>query len=236
MSLVPLSEKDIHAEYVANTKTLEVIAKGEFPAIVVGIFFQRDLFAGGIKLSLVGYYGGIPGGPHELEATFTEHISLPVPHFNNKTIIVETKDGTYEIPIHYSGFGPSPVNGNTIPVPLSALKDNKDNTITTVLPPIPILLPGGKTATVKARVPEKLPLNSVNTKFNETFIRVLNAGFSDGQIWWTFKWEKLPLGEGENPQLFEVVTESFNGVMPPDAKRYIIIQGYIVRFGVLEKN
>lgn len=167
--LIPLPASDFSAVYAYPNLTL--LAKGEIPRVVLGADLVRDNWAGGLKFSFEGYYGGIlPKDPQPATKAFSteykEQINLPMPHFNNRTVLVETANGTWEVEIKSTGCIPQP-KGGLDEVLASAKEDLLSSTessqsgkiINSVLPPIKVSLPGGQPGQhvvhLTAPVPEK---------------------------------------------------------------------------------
>lgn len=252
--LIPFPESGFKCDYFTWTKTLQLSANGTIPGVVLSAWLERDShFVGGLKFSLLGFYGGL--GPHpskEFQYKLEEQISLPQPHFQNNTVIIETADATYTIKIKYlleDGDPPSDEDHDartsatashlaSSQAPDSqASNDNNNAVATSVLTPINEYLPGGDHhLEITARIPTSVPLYSINTSFNPEYLRMNNVIVSDGQVIYQFKWEKFPSEKGTNPQLLEVITQGFNGVMGPSARSFKLIQPYVVHGVLLEKS
>ncbi|KAJ0333913.1 hypothetical protein COL922a_010249 [Colletotrichum nupharicola] len=102
---------------------------------------------------------------------------------------------------------------------------------------------GEKSFEIKHSVHINLPLPHFNNKtvliepsYNPEFLELIHSTVQEGSISWTFKWKKLPTEEGANPQLIDVTTHQYNGLVGPAAGNYITIQGYVVLFVVFEKK
>ena len=232
MSLVPLPASDFTVHYLTATRTLTITAKGLIPGVVLDVFLQRDAaWVGGLKFSFLGHWGGLgTPPPKEITSVLEEKINLPQPHFNSKSVIIETASGTYTVPIEYNygditGLKELSISDTTA----EAVEPNKS--VSSVLPPINVYLTGTGLLAVTARIPTEVPLYRISTSFNEEFLRISNVTVSDGAVNYAFKWEKFPEGEG-NPQLLDVITEGFNGVIGPTGRQFRTVQGYIVH-GVL---
>lgn len=106
-ALVPLPASAFAAVYDTLPKTLTVFANGDIPNAVISAELVRDDWAGGLKFSLKGYWGGLnPPGNKAFKTQISEQIILPMSHFNNKTVLVETTYGTWSIDIYYTGITP----------------------------------------------------------------------------------------------------------------------------------
>jgi hypothetical protein len=219
--LIPLPASGLAVTYTSQTKILEVSANGKIPGWIIGPFIQHDLWSGGLKFSLKGYAGGEGVRPDQpLNISFKENIGLPMPHFNNKTVLVETATGTFNIPIRYLGI----TLPDATPSPTSA--DNQPNT--SVLPPINEYLPEGQVLTITAKIPDSFG-SSVAPQFNSEYLQIVDAIVKGGQITWTFKWTQIPQGPA-NPQLLNILTRVL-GTNPIISET---IQGYVVHFVVLQ--
>lgn len=213
---------------------LQLSAKGEVSAVTFTPFFRREPLAGGLLFSLVAYWGGLlPEGtkpsPKPFDISNKFKISLPQPHFNNTSVLVETLSGTYTIPIEYIVGGPGPVK----PPGKDSNDSSADNLAITgdVLPPIdrPMLADGE--LVIKATVPKIAGFNRayVRPSFNPEFLKLVNSEIDNEDISWTFTWNKLPTGENENPQLINITTTQLPSELGPGyARQTRIVQGYIV--------
>ncbi|KAJ0300842.1 hypothetical protein Brms1b_012622 [Colletotrichum noveboracense] len=217
-SLIPVKESDISIVYNSNTRELVLAAKGEIPKVFLTPFFkQESVLNTGLTFSIRAFAGGFPPqkGEKSFEIKHSVHINLPLPHFNNKTVLIETASGNFSVEIKYTGFGPGPVvrgdNGS-----------EEGTTYQDVLPPI-------KRSSPPSRV-------NIEPSYNPEFLELIRSTVQEGSISWTFKWKKLPTEEGANPQLIDVTTHQYNGLVGPAARNYITIQGYVVLFVVFEKK
>ncbi|KAF7550948.1 hypothetical protein G7Z17_g5364 [Cylindrodendrum hubeiense] len=225
-SPVPVPAADIAAVYNVSGRFLELRAKGELPSSILPPFFKREEFFGGLRFSLRSFSAGY-GKPVQkpFESSFKLPIQLPVDHFNNKSVAVETSLGTWTIPIHYDGLLGS------------AQGDSNDDAIFgDVLTPINEFLTSDHDLSIRAQIPKTTgnARTSIDPEFNEDYLKLVTSGIFDGAITWTFKWNKIPTGEGENPQFINVTTSIWNGEVGPIARTSRIVQPYIVHFVVLE--
>ncbi|EXF79171.1 hypothetical protein CFIO01_08648 [Colletotrichum fioriniae PJ7] len=227
-----LSASKLAALY--DSKSRQLVLTAEVPAIVLGPKFVRvEGFVGGLKFALQGFFGGLlPKGVRDIQDVTTKFsIILPASHFNNKTVFVDTADGTKEIEIKYTGLeGVIPTTGVDF--------TKHDNTaIGSVVTPIHLALAADHETTLTAVIPKPegdLKI-SVVPSFNEEFLRLVNATVHNGVISYTFRWAKLPTEEGQNPQLINVTTTTYNGLVGPAARTTSVVQGYIVRFVVFQE-
>jgi len=230
-SLVSVPAADIKAFYHADEgHYLELIAEGVLPSWVLSPFFKREPWAGGLFFSLRSFSGGL-GPSHEkpFKATFIEHILLPQPGFNSTSVLVETALGRFNIPI---------IPANSADAPGFAASEQKDASAVTatiledVLPPIKVALTGGEPLVIPAAVPEHKgdgKKGYVEVSFNDVYFKMTNAGISDKTLDWTFQWAKFPEGK-MNPQLINVTTSTWNGMVGPDSTWTRITQGYVVSY------
>ncbi|KAJ0343520.1 hypothetical protein COL154_009082 [Colletotrichum chrysophilum] len=233
-SLIPVKESDISIVYNSNTRELVLAAKGEIPKVFLTPFFkQESVLNTGLTFSIRAFAGGFPPqkGEKSFEIKHSVHINLPLPHFNNKTVLIETASGNFSVEIKYTGFGPGPVvrgdNGS-----------EEGTTYQDVLPPIKRFLPADQPLRITANIPKVEAPSRVNIEpsYNPEFLELIHSTVQEGSISWTFKWKKLPTEEGANPQLIDVTTHQYNGLVGPAARNYITIQGYVVLFVVFEKK
>ncbi|KAK1977503.1 hypothetical protein LZ30DRAFT_731589 [Colletotrichum cereale] len=232
-----VSASDISAVYISNTKQLVLDAK--VPGFILGPEFERVKgFVGGLRFALVGFSGGLGRLPKFQTVTDRIHIGLPAPHFNNRTVLIDTAEGLQTIEIKYTGL-----NDETLAAGVNfiAQQDNSEPSgplASDVLPPINSYLPGDRVLPISAIIPKAKGDSkvSVNVSFNKEFLRLVTSGVYGGTITWTFEWAKIPTEEGQNPQLINVNTTIWNGIVGPLAKTSINVQGYIVHFVVLQKQ
>lgn len=235
-SLVPLPASGFKCSYNSLTTTLKLSASGTIPGVVLKAFLERDaLFFGGLKFSLLGYWGGLGNPPpKELETSIEEHIALPSRYIESGTVVVQTASGTYNIQIQYENDGVDPAGDNDATASKTTPDKAGNDVVTCVIPTVNEYLPGGDhLLAITAAIPTEVPLYRIDTKFNEEYLRIDNVTVTNCQVAWRFKWEKFPVGEA-NPQLLEVITEGFKGSKDTIASRFRIVQGYIVH-GVLLK-
>ncbi|KAK7418260.1 hypothetical protein QQX98_004045 [Neonectria punicea] len=247
-SLVEVPADQITARYYGLGRFLELTAKGSVPWIVLTPFFQKEQLFGGLLYSIRAFSGGIPpehskpGPDKAFDITSPKlQILLPLQHFNSKTVLVETAKGTWEIPITYIDWpGPSTnedkaTNPPVTPAPIANI--NAGQQFSDVLPPINEHLLAGAQLKIVAQVPTAVgPSKSwVKPSYNPTYFKLVDSTHEAGSITWTFEWAKLPTEPGENPQLIDITTTTFNGLFGASAVTSRIIQGYIVSFVVLSK-
>ncbi|KXH30192.1 hypothetical protein CSAL01_05022 [Colletotrichum salicis] len=227
-----LSANDIGAIYETNLQQLVLTAKAN--GLIIGPKFALvEGFVGGLKFALQGIIGG-PGPAQKKEditpITTNFPIHLPQPHFNNKSVLVETTEETKTIDIKYTSL--------VGPVPADLTKDlNVQNTsIGSVMPPInlSLLAEGETTFTAVIPKPERDYQISVVPSFNEQLLRLVNATVRNGVVTYTFRWAQIPTGD-QNPQLINLTTTYYNGITGPTAHTTNIVQGYLVHLVMLQK-
>ncbi|KAK1991629.1 hypothetical protein LX36DRAFT_734956 [Colletotrichum falcatum] len=232
-----LSASDISAVYV--TKTKELVLHAKVQGFILGPKFERvEGFVGGLRFALVGFPGGL--GPHPDFRAVTDKfiIGLPAPHFNNKTVLVDTAEGLQSIEIKYTGL-----NDEVLPAGVNSVarQDNSEPSVplaSDVLTPINYYLPADCVLCISAAIPkiDGSSKTSVYISFNQEFLRLVTSGVHDGTVTWSFEWSKIPTEKGQNPQLINVKTTVWNGTVGSLAKTSIIVQGYIVHWVVLQKQ
>ncbi|KAF4430507.1 hypothetical protein FACUT_8873 [Fusarium acutatum] len=211
-SLVPINPKDITAKYHGLTGKLILHAKGKIPGFFLTPFFEQDVWEGGLRFAVKAYSGGFAKLPDEkdVEFDFELPILLPIPNFNNKSVLVETAFGTSEIDIKYPEWAHPPEG---IVMSLQATGDdtaattsNSDNKLanpTTIYPPKDFYLSDKGTLEIIALVPT--PLKSlVNIDFNPEFIKLVATSYEGGFIKWTIAWAKIP-DHNNDPQHVNVI-------------------------------
>ncbi|GJC90115.1 hypothetical protein ColLi_12953 [Colletotrichum liriopes] len=219
-----LSASDISALYITRTKQLVLDAK--VPGFILGPKFERVKgFVGGLRFALVGFPGGFGRQPESQAVTDKIHISLPAPHFNNETVLIDTAEGLQIIKIKYTGLKDEALAAGLNFVTQQEKSGSTGTIARDSVLPISALIP-------KADGDSKV---SVDISFNEEFLRLVNASAHDGTINWSFKWAKIPTEEGQNPQLINVNTTIWNGIVGPLANTSLNVQGYIVHFVELQK-
>ncbi|KAF5012379.1 hypothetical protein FDECE_1606 [Fusarium decemcellulare] len=249
--LVPIPAKDLHATYHSAEGYLELKAEGEIPGQYFGVAIHRETWLGGLRFSLNGEFDLLPAGtkpppPQKLDTTLKVWINLPILHFNNKSVIFDTADGDYEIKIKYTDLPiplePGPVisgsNGTKASSGDQANNNqaNGNNVTGDVLTPIKLWMPAEGRHSITARIPAvEGPLDRpiVNISFKKDFIKIVDASIREDLITWEIEWAKNPTGEGQNPQLVDVITvvqdTRFGGI----TKTIRIVQPYSVHFFVL---
>ncbi|KAF5708596.1 hypothetical protein FGLOB1_6344 [Fusarium globosum] len=212
-SLVPIKFSVITAKYYRLTGKLVLHAKGTIPGFFLTPCFEQKLWIGALKFAVKAYSGGLTKLPHEKEVEFDREfpIHLPIPDFNNKSVLIKTAFGTSEIPIQYLDLENST---SDIVVPLLAIADDTDALAsnpdkkpgynTTIRPHKDEYLTDKGTLDIKAEVP-KQPNSWVNIDFNPEFIKLVSASYEKGSIKWTIAWEKVP-DLAHDPQRVSVIT------------------------------
>ncbi|KAH7139848.1 hypothetical protein B0J13DRAFT_638861 [Dactylonectria estremocensis] len=238
---VPVPADAIKATYNGIGGFLELKAKGELPSWILPPFFQREPFVGGLLFSLSAFRAGY-GKPTQkpFETTYKLDIILPQNHFNSASVLVETSLGTFAIPIKYID-----IPGPGLVIPTGQKTSNGSNAdeelkpyvvLGDVLPPIAKYLPGDTDLTITAQIPKTVgdAKSWINPSFNAEYFKLVNATITGGAINWTFKWNKIPTGQGENLQALNITTSIWNGELGPSAKNSRIVQPYIVHFVLLQ--
>ncbi|EXA33993.1 hypothetical protein NW761_010450 [Fusarium oxysporum] len=212
-SLVPIDPKGITAKYHGLTGKLILHAEGKIPGFFLTPFFEQDVWEGGLRFAVKAYSGGFAKLPDEkhVDFTFELPILLPIPHFNNKSVLVETAFGTSEIDIQYLEWAKPPKD---ISLPLQATgddtaaptsnSDKKPANTTTIYPPKDFWLSDKGTLEIIALVPKQLT-SLVNIDFNPEFIKLVATSYEGGFIKWTISWAKIPDPEND-PQRINVIT------------------------------
>ncbi|KAH0421284.1 hypothetical protein CcaCcLH18_13511 [Colletotrichum camelliae] len=233
--LVPVKESDISIVYDSNHRKLVLGAKGEIPKVWFNPFFQQETLLGGLSFSIRDFAGGIPvqKGEKSFDISLDFPINLPLQHFNNKSVLIETANGTFPVKIKYTGFAPGPI--------ITGGKDGEEEGTTTrsVLPPITNFLPAPEhVLRITAQIPraEAPATADVKPSYNRVFLELVDTTVQQGSISWTFKWRELPTAEGTNPQLIDITTHTYNGLVGHAAHNSYVIQGHIVHFVVFEKK
>ncbi|KAJ3545673.1 hypothetical protein NM208_g2397 [Fusarium decemcellulare] len=241
-SPVPVPKKDISAEYCVRDRILTLRAKGELPSFILTPSFHREVFAGGLRFSLIAFRTGL-GKPKQVpfDVDFKLPILLPMDHFNSKSVTVDTSLGTFDIPIKYDWPGPGPVipteEANDATPATTGGHPKEGSIFRDVLPPINLALLADSELPITAIIPKTTgdAKSYVDISFNEEYFKLVKSSVIDGSIRYDLKWAKLPTGEGENPQFIDVTTSIWNGEVGPIAKTSHILQPYIIHFVVLEK-
>lgn len=242
-SPVALTNPKFAASYNSFEKILTVFASGQIKSVVLDAWLERDKhFVGGLKYNLVGYYGGLghppPLKPYETNPPLKERINLPQPHFNSKSVTIETDGQKYTVPIQYIWLNE---NANT-PIQQLAENANFDKTATDandaekspayVLPAIDVYLPGGETLDIPVRIPTESAYYTISPNFDKNFLRLETVAVVDGVIHYSFQWAKDPTEPGTNPQLLEVTTVERGGIDPISIEK---TQAWAVHWVVLNK-
>ncbi|SPJ77018.1 uncharacterized protein FTOL_06245 [Fusarium torulosum] len=248
-ALVPFPQSGLSATYSPWSNTLLVKAQGEVPGYLAGAFIKREDWVGGLRFSLRAFplifpENFPPPGPKKIDATLKVQIHLPLSWLNSKTVLFETAGAEYNVNIEYllEGVGPvdspkkSPSSNDE-----AGGQDHGGRIIGSVLTPIKVLLGAGGSYRISARVPipesaALAPLPSVKISFNSEFIKLVDSSHVGDSIVWDVAWEKLPTGEGQNPQSVDVTTSiphtEFGGL----TNWTRIIQPYTVEFIVYEQK
>jgi len=217
-TLIGLPASAFTVTYTTPTKTLLVRVKGKIPGFWSGVTLKRETFMGGIKYSFSGFPlgGGGPKPDQDIDISVPEIVTLPMTRFNSDTVSIETGSGIYSINIQYD-------------VPLEPTKPDKPST-SVVLPPIKKYLPLDEVLVITATIPAGRR-SGVVIKFNDAYVRLVDATAHDDQIVWSLKWNKKPDDKDKtNPQLIEVHTDQWNGQPPPNSQTTHTIQGYVLYF------
>ncbi|WYZ35713.1 hypothetical protein EsH8_X_000360 [Colletotrichum jinshuiense] len=229
-----LSVTEISALY--DTKAHQLVLTAQYQGIFIGVKFVRTPgFVGGLRFSLLGIFAGPFSPPPTGTVTTKIPIILPIPHFNNKTVLVDTADGLKTVEIKYTGL-----KGEILAAGIDFTTDLKVATapiLSDVLTPINEYLPGDANLTISVAIPkvEGDSKVSIDPSFNEEFLSLVNATVENGFITYTFRWAKLPTEDGQNPQLINITTSIWNGLVGPLAKTSRNVQGYIVHFVLLKQ-
>ncbi|KAJ4248765.1 hypothetical protein NW762_012603 [Fusarium torreyae] len=109
-SLVPIDPKGITAYYHGLGRKLVLKAEGKIPGCFFLPCFEQDIWYGGLRFSIKAYSGGFAKLPDEqnFKFEFELPILLPVPHFNNRSVLVETAFSTSKINVVYIEWPESP--------------------------------------------------------------------------------------------------------------------------------
>ena len=239
--IIPISASALKAVYFPilppsfGSGVLTITAKGVVPILVLDPFIQREPFYGGLRFSVRSYDEGPgPVGKFEsaIDISYRLNITLPQPHFQSKSVEIETAGGTVTVPIEYLELSQEVVklgaenDTSTLPDPI-IIKD--------VLPPIHASLTGGGDLPITAQIPGTTGFDEawVKPSFNPKFLKLVNATTHNQTITWTFTWNKLPLDPGQSPQLINVITTTRRAGSPAPPRYTEITQGYLVNFVVL---
>ncbi|KAH7469861.1 hypothetical protein IWW34DRAFT_805503 [Fusarium oxysporum f. sp. albedinis] len=236
-SLVPIDPKGIEAHYHGLGRKLVLKAKGTIPGYFLTPFFEQDIWTGGLRFSVKAYSGGFEKVPKDKEVKFEFElpILLPIPHFNNKSVLVETAFGTSDIKIVYLEWPEDPED-NAVAVQSvegdagASGSETKEGKNTVILPPIPYVLTDKGLLLLSALIPKELS-SGVKIDFNPEYVKLVDTKFENGFIKWDIAWNNIPTGASD-PQTVHVITTINHDiklpVIPPFPSVTIIIQPYIV--------
>ncbi len=180
--LTTISADKLSAVYHTATRQLYLTAKGSAQNFTSGIAFHQNTLFGGLKFTLMGWVGPRGTGTTPYDKTQHFNVSLPQPHFNNKTVLIVTSnhpDGI-AVPITYfvgeaidselsdgvKGSAPTPVRNN---VPRTVFLDTNFTIKANVV--AGILQSGG----------------SVDINWDKSALTLMNAGVEGADMVWTFK-------------------------------------------------
>ncbi|KPM41715.1 hypothetical protein AK830_g4826 [Neonectria ditissima] len=242
-SLVPIQFESLTARYHGLGRKLKLQAKGEIPGYFLTPFFDQEIWEGGLRFSIKAYSGGFGKLPptKKVEFDFELPILLPIPHFSNKTVIIETAFGVSKVEIEYLEWPEPPADEESVAkTALDAIApdaiaptsnpDKKNADITSVLPPIDYFLTDKGTLTLTGLIPKELK-SYVDIDFNKEFIKLDTTSVGEGFIKWTVAWNKIPTG-ADDPQRINVITTIKHDVAipiwPPISNTTRVIQPYIV--------
>jgi hypothetical protein len=228
--LINVPPSAIKAFYDPRNQTLSLLAHGEIPGWLLTPFFRRDKWIGGVKFSLCAYAAGL--GPSKDAKPFDISQKVLLPHFDDETILAETALGTWIVTVNYGGATEgvnAAKSSNSVAEPTKYGTTTKD-----VLPPIDKVLLSGHELVIDAIIPKEVGNSNiwVDPSFNPEYLKLVNATYGDGTIQWTFMWAKIPTSQ--NRQSLDIIKHTWNGIVGPDARNSVIIQPYIVTFGVLQ--
>ncbi|KAI1032491.1 hypothetical protein LB503_012669 [Fusarium chuoi] len=212
-SLVPIKFSEITAKYQGLTGKLILHAKGTIPGFFLTPFFEQEIWIGALKFAVNAYSGGFSKLPHEKEVEFDHELAihLPIPDFNNKSVLIKTAFGISEIDIEYLDW-PKPTTDIIVPILATAddtaapasNPDKKPGYSTTIRPPKNYYLSDKGTLDITAEVP-KQPNSWVNIDFNPKFIKLGASSYEKGFIKWTIAWDQVP-DLAHDPQRVSVIT------------------------------
>ncbi|KAH7205553.1 hypothetical protein BKA60DRAFT_655045 [Fusarium oxysporum] len=220
-SLVPIDPKGITAQYHGFGRKLVLHAEGTIPGYFLTPFFEQDIWEGGLRFSVKAYSGGFGKLPKDKDVVFDLElpILLPIPHFNNKSVLVETAFGTSKIIIDYKEWLAPPQNlelagqaaggGNAS----SEDADKKSSQNTIILPPIEHYLIKDGFLPIPARIPKEIS-SWLKIEFNKEFIKLVDTKFEEGTLIWDIAWVKVPSGPSD-PQRVNVITTIKSDILPP---------------------
>ncbi|KAM0552665.1 hypothetical protein ACHAPJ_007762 [Fusarium lateritium] len=238
-SLVPIDPKGITAHYHGLGRKLVLKAEGKIPGYFFLPFFEQDIWEGGLRFSIKAYSGGFAKLPDEQDVKFEFElpILLPIPHFNNRSVLVETAFGTSKINIVYLEW-PEPPEDEEVSLKTTAHEtaaptsssDKKEANTTSILPPKDYFLTDSGTLEINSLIPKELS-SWVDIDFNPEFIKLVSTRIDEGFIKWTISWAKIPKGP-EDPQRLNVITtikhDATIPIWPPIPNIIRIIQPYLI--------
>ncbi len=184
LTTIPASK--LACVYETLNRKLVLYAEGEVVNFTTGIAFHQDTLAGGLKFTLMGWTGPIGEGKRPYKQVQEFGISLPLPHFNDKTVLVVTENHPKgkAVPIRYLG--------------LDKAVDAVDPKVDLAIANSPTtLLPGHVSKVVYLEELFKISANvvsplvqrggSVDIKWDESAVILENAGLEGADMVWTFK-------------------------------------------------
>ncbi|KAF4960373.1 hypothetical protein FGADI_1020 [Fusarium gaditjirri] len=100
-SLVPIKFSEITAKYYGLTGKLSLHAKGTIPWLFLAPFFDQKLWTGELKFAVNAYSDDFSKPRHEKEVEFDHELAihLPIPDFNNESVLIETAFGISKVDI-----------------------------------------------------------------------------------------------------------------------------------------
>ncbi|KAK3371077.1 hypothetical protein B0T24DRAFT_578117 [Lasiosphaeria ovina] len=234
--LIPVPKSAVSVRYHGLGRFLRVHVKTVLSSIILSPFIQQESRPGGLKFSTRGFYSGYQSGVEvPVEFKFDLPILLPIPRFDNKTVLVETSLGTHTIAIEYVEWPAPPSDGDDSSATVDATAATETKQVparTDVLPTEERLLHDHGSLVISAKIPPPLfpdGGDSVDISFNKDFIKVDTARIVDGSIAWTIKWATVPKGDGEDPQPLSVTTTRNNGYQGPATQVIRTVQNYSIR-------
>jgi hypothetical protein len=213
---------NLRAAYNVNTKRLTLYAEGVVMGATYGFNFRRDSFMGGLKFSLMAWTGPLTGKeqPYDFKQAF--YINMPLPHFNNKTVLIETSnypDGK-EVEIEYLGLIQPGSNLTSAPDTEKAVDSAKDEaavSLTQGTAKLNVLFKEPFNIEASCRVPEQ---GAVKIDYDDTILELVTAGIDDKNIVWTFN--SLKTGDTQ------IVVTTYGGIA-----KFVASKTYDVRIFVL---
>ncbi|KAF4343980.1 hypothetical protein FBEOM_2024 [Fusarium beomiforme] len=220
-SLVPIPAGDITAHYHGLGRKLVLKAEAQIPGHFLAPWFEQDVWTGGLRFSAKAYSGGLGKQPEKKKVSFELElpILLPLPYFNNKSVLVQTASGLFPIDIKYIEW-PEPKEDDELTIQLADdpvdPKNNPDQTQRDniiILPPTDYWLILGGILPIPAKIPKEIS-SWVKIEFNPEFIKLVDTQIEEGFIKWLISWIKLPAGT-DDPQTVNVVTTIRHDILPP---------------------